>query len=480
MMTDRLSWVKPLMPVDVVCPLCANDAGNTVFLRVGVDAQAVSGSCAVEVARCGCCASVWFPTLDVDDSYLGAGASALTEDLWLLIDHYVELVGGLDWKVAFAERLPHAGVKRVLEVGCSTGLLLDYLRRVWGAEVVGLEPSVYGRAGAQRFGLTIEPCYMADLLAGGAARFDLVVSTEVIEHVTDPAQFMRDLRALVRPGGVAFVTTPNAEGLTASRTAGELYAMLSVGSHRTILSAHQLTELASQAGFASTQIAAEATTLIAVFADEPVDLEPVADPRRRLLDYHTARLVDPNLGVESTRWRLADQIARYVLARQLATVDALDGEAQVDDWLRTEFDIDVCDLASLMERVERATTIFDFGRAAPFSLPAYLFHRGHRDDISEKARTEMWEVAVAMIARGVTIDPVNLFVLDRTLDVTLAALAGRTSQRWNQAARTALAAAPELYDRALPYIIDPTYKRLLRSARNQILTRNTRAPDALR
>jgi hypothetical protein len=61
MMTDRLSWVNPLMPVDVLCPLCANDAGNTVFLRVGVDAQAVSGSCAVEVARCGCCASVWFP-----------------------------------------------------------------------------------------------------------------------------------------------------------------------------------------------------------------------------------------------------------------------------------------------------------------------------------------------------------------------------------------------------------------------------------
>jgi SAM-dependent methyltransferase len=473
MTMERLWWIDESVSLGARCPLCANDAGNRLFLRVGAEAQAVRRSAVVDVARCGQCGSAWFPTLDIGDSYPVADGSRLSADFWVLIDHYVELVGGLDWKVAFAERLPHTDVGRVLEVGCNTGLLLDYVHRVWGADVVGLEPSVYGQAGAQRFGLTIEPCYTSDLLAAGTEPFDLVLSTEVIEHVTDPAQFMRELRALVRPGGVAFVTTPNADGLSTDRTPGELYAMLSVGSHRMILSARQLTTLAHQAGFASVQIAAEPVTLIAVLADEAIELSATADPRPHLLGYHTARLHDRERVDEPTRWRLADLVARYVLARELATVDSLEGEAQIDECLGAEFDVDVHDLASLIDRVEQATTIFEFGRIAPFSTPAYLFHRGHRDDISESERTEMWEAAVVMIARGMAIDPVNLFMLERTLDVTLAALAGRTSRRWNVTARAALAEAPELRERELPYVREPAYKRLLRSARHFVPARHT-------
>lgn len=41
------------------------------------------------------------------------------------------------------------------------------------------------------------------------ARFDMVLATEVIEHVAHPDQFLRQLRGLVRPGGCIVVTTPN-------------------------------------------------------------------------------------------------------------------------------------------------------------------------------------------------------------------------------------------------------------------------------
>ncbi len=41
--------------------------------------------------------------------------------------------------------------------------------------------------------------------------FDLVVSCEVIEHVGDPAQMIREMYRVLRPGGVAIMTFPSRE-----------------------------------------------------------------------------------------------------------------------------------------------------------------------------------------------------------------------------------------------------------------------------
>jgi 2-polyprenyl-6-hydroxyphenyl methylase/3-demethylubiquinone-9 3-methyltransferase len=46
-------------------------------------------------------------------------------------------------------------------------------------------------------------------LAAAGQRFDLVISSEVIEHVQDPAEFVRVLGALVAPGGDLVMTTIN-------------------------------------------------------------------------------------------------------------------------------------------------------------------------------------------------------------------------------------------------------------------------------
>jgi SAM-dependent methyltransferase len=39
--------------------------------------------------------------------------------------------------------------------------------------------------------------------------FDAAVAMEVIEHVENPWQFMRDMGSLLRPGGLLFLSTPN-------------------------------------------------------------------------------------------------------------------------------------------------------------------------------------------------------------------------------------------------------------------------------
>ncbi|MGQ4275360.1 bifunctional 2-polyprenyl-6-hydroxyphenol methylase/3-demethylubiquinol 3-O-methyltransferase UbiG [Terrihabitans sp. B22-R8] len=112
-----------------------------------------------------------------------------------------------------------------LDVGCGGGILCEPLARL-GANVTGVEPAeesiAVARAHAEAAGLAID--YQArpaeDLVAKGHT-FDVVIASEVIEHVTDPAGFVKTLARLARPGGLVLVSTIN-------RTA-KSYALAIVG-----------------------------------------------------------------------------------------------------------------------------------------------------------------------------------------------------------------------------------------------------------
>jgi 2-polyprenyl-6-hydroxyphenyl methylase / 3-demethylubiquinone-9 3-methyltransferase len=107
---------------------------------------------------------------------------------------------------------PFAGLS-MLDIGCGGGLIAEPLARL-GAAVTGIEPAEANIGAARRHalgsGLTID--YQAaraeDLVALGRT-FDVVVCLEVVEHVPDPAAFVRVCANLVRPGGLMVVSTIN-------------------------------------------------------------------------------------------------------------------------------------------------------------------------------------------------------------------------------------------------------------------------------
>lgn len=101
--------------------------------------------------------------------------------------------------------------KTALDVGCGAGLLCEPLARM-GAAVTGVDAApqniVAAAAHAAQSGLKVD--YRAgELSAQKLGRFDLVTSMEVIEHVTDPAAFVAELVAHLKPDGLLIMSTPN-------------------------------------------------------------------------------------------------------------------------------------------------------------------------------------------------------------------------------------------------------------------------------
>jgi SAM-dependent methyltransferase len=201
--TSRTAEVSP-------CPICS----KTSFEDVGVVPGAVVHR-DFHLRRCRSCQFVMVanPSLDFDmlyseDYYNGRGADTklnYAEE----VQHPTRAVRRYEWR-GVLERVrnltsPTAG-STWLDYGCGTGGLVAYLRSqaidAWGFEQ-GWCCDLLRATGVP----TIEE---ADF-DGVAGTYDVVSAIEVIEHVTDPVAALRTIRRLLKPGGLLFLTTGNAE-----------------------------------------------------------------------------------------------------------------------------------------------------------------------------------------------------------------------------------------------------------------------------
>ena len=99
---------------------------------------------------------------------------------------------------------------RVIDMASGEGYGSEVLSRS-AASVLGVDanPEAYehARLRYQRQNLAFERGMVES--HGSPASFDAVVFLQTIEHVQDPAAVLRHFQALLAPGGVAYVSTPN-------------------------------------------------------------------------------------------------------------------------------------------------------------------------------------------------------------------------------------------------------------------------------
>jgi 2-polyprenyl-6-hydroxyphenyl methylase/3-demethylubiquinone-9 3-methyltransferase len=123
------------------------------------------------------------------------------------------------------KRFGSANRLNLLDIGCGGGLMSEPLARL-GAAVTGIDASekniAVARLHAEKQGLAIDyRATTAEALAESGAQYDVVMALEIIEHVASPEFFMQSVCALVKPGGLLFLSTIN-------RTA-KAYALAIVG-----------------------------------------------------------------------------------------------------------------------------------------------------------------------------------------------------------------------------------------------------------
>lgn len=119
---------------------------------------------------------------------------------------------------------------RILDVGCGGGLLTEPLGRL-GANVLGIDPVENSIGTAQlhssydpdlRDQVSYQVCTLEDLSGEeeggeeeqGAAQFDAVVASEVVEHLADLETFAFCCSTVLKPGGSLFITTINKTNLS--------------------------------------------------------------------------------------------------------------------------------------------------------------------------------------------------------------------------------------------------------------------------
>lgn len=137
-------------------------------------------------------------------------------------------------------RLPHAAP--ILEIGCSGGPLLQRLAGQGYTNLTGIDVSEAGIAVARQRGIPNVSCMDGAHLNFPDASFDLVIASDVLEHIQDEARALREWSRVLRPGGQLLVFVPAFSFLWGKHD--------EVNQHFRRYSAPQLTGALRQAGFA--------------------------------------------------------------------------------------------------------------------------------------------------------------------------------------------------------------------------------------
>jgi len=140
---------------------------------------------------------------------------------------------------------------KFLDVGTGFGFSLVMAQQL-GWDTVGVEPSSMGKIGSQMLGLkNLVSCYLEDSNLPKSS-FDIVTSSEVIEHILEPDAFIQNLQKYLAPKGFILLTTPNADAN--QLVEDEWLEAYAPGLHLNIFSPRSITLVLNRNGFEDVKI----------------------------------------------------------------------------------------------------------------------------------------------------------------------------------------------------------------------------------
>ncbi|MGB8843325.1 MAG: methyltransferase domain-containing protein [Aliidongia sp.] len=98
--------------------------------------------------------------------------------------------------------------QRILDIGCGNGGILRHLQNRGYTGLVGLEHSAYACRRLAGEGINMIQGSLHDL-PETEAPFDVVIASQVLEHIIRRDRFIREIKKVLRPEGCVLVFVPN-------------------------------------------------------------------------------------------------------------------------------------------------------------------------------------------------------------------------------------------------------------------------------
>lgn len=112
----------------------------------------------------------------------------------------------LPLRLPWLKKYAMSGLK-VAEIGSSSGFVLAELRD-WGCDCVGIEVSTHYSEYARKLGIKTYPRW-EDIPAAEGSNVDLLLHYYVLEHMTNPINFLKDCLKHIKTGGKMLFEVPN-------------------------------------------------------------------------------------------------------------------------------------------------------------------------------------------------------------------------------------------------------------------------------
>lgn len=126
---------------------------------------------------------------------------SMQDDTFVSMENLYEYIIGL---------LPHKG--RVLDAGCGIAVLLRMIRdRRPDLELYGIDFSQVAVARTRRYGFKAELAVLPDI-PYPSGFFDVIISTEVLEHLERPDETVRSFFRVLKSAGRVIVSVPKGMG----------------------------------------------------------------------------------------------------------------------------------------------------------------------------------------------------------------------------------------------------------------------------
>jgi SAM-dependent methyltransferase len=286
---------------------------------------------------------------------------------------YVEQGASIDLMVEPLFVVPTTSVRRYLEVGCAFGFGVDFATHALGWQATGLEPSELGKLGREVLGIDLQAAYLDDQTPIDEP-YDLVFSSEVLEHVRNPRAFLSAAVRALAPDGVLMLTTPNAEHLTADRSVFSQVSILSYPLHCILYARSTLERVLREAGLPYVHIVERQDTLIAIASKtqlSPIDAKLDRHLLRTYLQKRFAQLPKATPAATGFAYRLFKEA---VNSGDYADAAAILLSLQAE--LTERFGSEVGKLEEASTALLGAKTLAEAASLVPFNLCGCLYFRG--------------------------------------------------------------------------------------------------------